>query len=372
MVVRDPLNDRGGLRRGISPGAACARTVLAVNSYSGRRRHARTTTVVAASVLLMGALVSCSGDSEPAAQPVATAQTPEPTPTADAGPTSPFTGEAGRGGPVLAAKLDNSNSSLPHVGLDAADVVYVEQVEGGATRLVAVYSTELPDTIVPVRSARETDAELLPMYGSIPVAFSGAVGSVHSVLASSGLQNVSEDRGGSGYFRIGGRRAPYNLAGTPETLLGRAEKVKPRKVGFTFGEAPAGGTKATSLKAVYPGSTVSFEYQRKSKTWNYALNGRLDQVAGADPVSARTVIVQSVPVQTANRSDSTGSSVPFMRTVGKGKATVLRDGRAYDVTWSRPKKDGPTRWRYKGESFPMAVGNVWVVLFPDNRTPTID
>lgn len=344
-----------------------------MNNPTERRRIARTTAAAAASVLLLGALVACGGsEAETASQPVAATQTPSASPTeTEPAPTSPFTGEEGKGGAVLAVKLDNTNNALPHVGLREADVVYVEQVEGGATRLVAVYSTELPDTVVPIRSARETDAELLPMFGKIPVAYSGAVGSVHSTLQGAGLQNVSHDRGESGYYRIGGRRAPYNLAGTPETLRARAEKAKPKDVGFRFGDAPAGGTKATSLTATYPGSSVSFDYDAASKSWNYALNGRLDQIAGQDPVSARTVVVQSVPVQSANRTDSSGSRVPVMRSIGSGKATVLRDGRAYDVKWSRPEKNGPTRWTYKGEDFPMAVGNVWVVLFPDNRTPTI-
>lgn len=58
-------------------------------------------------------------------------------------------------GPVLAVKIDNTSGARPRVGLTAADVVYVELVEGGLTRLLAIYASQLPAHVGPVRSARK-------------------------------------------------------------------------------------------------------------------------------------------------------------------------------------------------------------------------
>ena len=59
-------------------------------------------------------------------------------------------------GPVLAVKIDNTSPARPRIGVDAADIVYVEPVEAGLTRLLAIYASTLPPEVGPVRSARES------------------------------------------------------------------------------------------------------------------------------------------------------------------------------------------------------------------------
>ncbi len=83
---------------------------------------------------------------------------------------SPRTGAATH---VLAVKIDNVAPARPHTGLEGADIVYVEQVEAGLSRILAVYSADLPPVIGPVRSARETDLELLRQFDRPALAFSG-------------------------------------------------------------------------------------------------------------------------------------------------------------------------------------------------------
>ena len=88
---------------------------------------------------------------------------------------SPLTGlPASSGAPVLAVKVDNSPAGRPWTGVEDADVVYVEPVEGGTTRLLAVFSSRLPASVGPVRSARESDVTVLGAYGRPALAFSGS------------------------------------------------------------------------------------------------------------------------------------------------------------------------------------------------------
>jgi hypothetical protein len=344
-------------------------TTSRFRSPHARPRRALRVTAAATAVLLAGGLAACSGD-EASTTPVAAtppvASTPAPPP-----PTSPFTGEVledGKTKPVLVIKVDNTSSALPHEGIDAADIVYVEQVEGGITRLAAVFSSTLPKAVVPIRSARETDAELLTTFGKVPVAFSGAVDSVHRLVQSSGLQDISQDMGGDGYYRVSGRYAPYNLAGTPSELIKRAKKVQARDIGFRFGALPVGGKPVEEISAAYAGSRVSFDYNAKKNTYGYSLNGEADQVPGKAQVAADTVIVQSVPVGTVSRADGAGTTVPFMKTTGSGKAKVFRDGQMFKVRWTRQGKNAPTQFTTPdGADFPLNVGKVWVVLFPDDR-----
>ncbi|MFE5093172.1 DUF3048 domain-containing protein [Streptomyces sp. NPDC056638] len=73
----------------------------------------------------------------------------------------PSTTSSGPRAHVLAVEIDNAGPARPQTGLDKADIVYVEQVEAGLGRILAVHSSELPPVVGPVHSARETDLELL-------------------------------------------------------------------------------------------------------------------------------------------------------------------------------------------------------------------
>ena len=77
-------------------------------------------------------------------------------------PVDPMTGRKPSDNPVVAVKVENIAAARPQVGLNSADIVFVEEVEGSLTRLVAVYHTSFPKRVGPVRSARNTDVELLP------------------------------------------------------------------------------------------------------------------------------------------------------------------------------------------------------------------
>lgn len=90
--------------------------------------------------------------------------------------------EEADGPSVLAVKIDNVRAARPQTGIDSADVVYAEQVEGGLSRLMAVYATKLPKTVGPVRSARESDLELLRQFDRPTLAFSGAQGKLMPLI----------------------------------------------------------------------------------------------------------------------------------------------------------------------------------------------
>jgi hypothetical protein len=134
-----------------------------------------------------------------------------------------LTGLPGSNGPVLVVKVDDTRAAHPQIGLEDADVVYVEQVEGGLTRLASVFSQKLPDLIGPVRSARISDIDILAQYGRVGFAFSGAQSKFYPVINSANLVNLSADRNPSTiYYRDNTRYAPTNLILKPNLLLAKA------------------------------------------------------------------------------------------------------------------------------------------------------
>ena len=154
-----------------------------------------------------------------------------------------------------AVKIDNTRQAYPQVGLSKADVVYVEQVEGGVTRLAAIYSSEYPTFVGPVRSARITDIELFKQYGKIGLIYSGSQNKLLDNLRRAPLGLVSFDQDRSGYRRASDRIQPYDVIGTFDELRERAGKVdRAREVGYTFGPAPLGGKPARTATVRYPSS----------------------------------------------------------------------------------------------------------------------
>lgn len=346
---------------------------------SGRRRRAAGPAVLVAAGAAF-ALAACTSASAPGASGSSTSTpTLSESPSASQSPTPEVTRSLLSGRPgaadhaVLVVKLDNTPSSNPWSGLKAADVVYLEQVEGGLSRYVAVFSSAYPTTVGPVRSARISDIELLRQYGKVAFAYSGVQSKMLPVLKKAYLIDVSDDHGGLGYHRDTSRPAPYNLFASPSTLLKRAvHSAKAVDIGFTFDDAvPAGGSAATKVSASFPATRVGLTWNASSGRWLATMNGRKSMATEGGQLGGTTVIIQYVSVTQSIYHDKNGNYTPLSRTVGTGSALILRNGQVWHATWSRPSASGGTQWLVGGQPFPLAPGQVWILLMDKKRPATI-
>lgn len=87
------------------------------------------------------------------------------------------------------------------------------------------------------------------------------------------------------------------------------------------------------------------------------------------PVVASSVIIQFVEQYESKYGDRFGGKTPLARTVGAGNAVFLRNGQRFVGTWERPTPESGTRFIYNGETFPLPVGQVWIVLV-DQKKPS--
>lgn len=294
-------------------------------------------------------------------------------PTTSPAPTTLLSGREGRDHRVLAVKIDNTVNSHPQTGVMAADLVYLEEVEWGLSRLVAVYSSRYPRSVGPVRSARVADIDLLAQFGRPAFAYAGANDRLKAELAAAPFYRVSSDLGPKGYERDADRAAPWNLYGSPRQLLSRApEAQRPPDVGFTFSdEAPAGGVAQRTVTVTWPYSTMRFQWQAKAKRWLVWADGERAMDTEGPQLGGSTVIVQLVDAYPSGYGDKFGGVTPMSETVGQGKALVFRDGRMYKVRWERPRADAGTRWLYRGDDLPLAPGQVWIALLDNDRRPDL-
>jgi hypothetical protein len=266
---------------------------------------------------------------------------------------SVLTGKPGAAGRVLAVKIDNVSQARPQTGLNDADLVYGIEVEGGLSRLMAVFDSDhLPSSVGPVRSARETDLQLLAEYDHPALAFSGAQSQLLPVLKSS--SEIVAETGTSAFYRVSDRPAPHNEYLHTKGLADSAGVAK--DIGLTFADAvPAGGTPDSTASASMPAAKFTFTWS--GSRYDVAMDG------SASPWTADNVIIQRVQVKESQYHSSTGY-VPFSQTVGQGSATILRNGRSYAVQWSRSAASDGTTYTLNGRQLPLNPGRTWIILEP--------
>ena len=308
----------------------------------GRTRRTKLVTALLAALLAGSAMAGC---------------TPEETDDGrGAGDGTPGAGS------VLAVKIDNVSQARPHTGIDAADIVYAEQVEGGLSRLMAVYATKFPEAIGPVRSARESDLELLRQFDEPTLAFSGAQGKLLPLIDKAPLHAALPEANSQAYYRGTERPSPHNLYLRPGQLLKSAAGAGALTTGFEYGALPAGGTAESSHTVRFPAARFTFTWSQSRDRWLVSMDGRPSATTDGPQMAAATVVVQYVKVRESRFKDFLGNNTPYTETVGSGRAKVLRDGRAFDADWKRPSAEDGTEFTTRdGEPLPFARGQVWVV-----------
>ena len=328
---------------------------------------------VVVAVALIAALAGPAAQTKPQALPP-----PRPTPTPTPSPTptvhrptqlvDPFTGEPVKSlGRVLAVKIDNIVTARPQTGLQSADLVYVIPVEGGLSRFMAVYSSHIPAVIGPVRSARQSDLDILRQFGRPAFAWSGATPHLVPFVERAPLVDLYALKVG-GYYRVGYRAAPENLYADPRTLLREAPNAsKARDIGFRFGPLPAGGRVTQSMTVRYPSTTFTFRWSARAGRWLVWMDGAPGEAAEGGQLGGKTVIIQYTKI-TTSRFEEYGGRPPYAISTGSGTAVILRNGRAFTVHWSRPNLNSGTTFTLPdGKRMLFAPGQVWVMYAPDNH-----
>jgi hypothetical protein len=350
----------------------------------GRRRLITVTAFGAVALTALGVTLAVTLSGSPAApRPAAAAParprtnvitptlrpTPTPTPTPPRGPLlDPFTGKSARAlEPVLAVKIDNIVYARPQTGLQSADIVYMIPVEGGLTRFMAVFSSHLPQVVGPVRSARESDLDLLQQFGRPAFAWSGATPHLVPFIERARIADLYALQVG-GYYRSPYRIAPYNLYANTKQLMSEAKGVsKARDIGFRFGSLQPGGKAAASYSVKYPAASCTFRWSAKANRWLAWIDGAPAMATEGGQLGGSTVIIQYTQIATS-RFEEYGGRPPYAKSTGSGRAVILRDGKEFTVRWSRPSLEGGTTYTLPdGQRMLFASGQVWVVLAPDNH-----
>jgi hypothetical protein len=298
--------------------------------------------------------------------PSSTATTAVTTTTLKSVPIAPLTGLPDPSGtaltrPALTVKIENDPNSLPQFGVDQADVVYEEIVNGGITRLAAIFNSQAPAKAGPVRSVRPTDTQIVSPIGGI-FAYSGGAAYAVASIETAPVKLIDESNAGAAMFRDPNRYPPYNLYGIVGRLFAFGGTPTPPKPIFTYlsaGQSVAGAPVAkltVEFPSIYP---VTWTWDTKTASWDRTLFGQPDVTGTGVRESPTNVIVMWV-----NYVNGIGTMASYANLQGSGTAAIFTDGKEVHGTWARgPLKTDPLTYQTDaGKVIALTPGQTWVEL----------
>jgi len=328
--------------------------------HAGRMKI-RAIAVAGAAALVLAA---CSGGSKDSGDPE-----PSQRDAAEIVQPSPLTGlkmQSRPTNPVFVVKIENTVGGQPQLALDQADLVVEELVEGGLTRLAAMYYSKIPAKVGHVRSLRATDIGIASPINGVVVA-SGGAGSAVRLVDRAGIKVFSEDGGAPGFSSDPTKVRPYNRLIDLKTLAAEAAKAPgPEQPFLSWGDEGAAAEPGTSKTSTATTASVRFS---RSVTTNWKLDGEQKWVRtnghALKEFRADNLIIMFCPIGDAGYLDPAGNPVPVTELEGSGEAYVIRGENVVQLTWKKPAIDSSISFETAdGQPYKITPGHSFLELVP--------
>lgn len=267
---------------------------------------------------------------------------------------------------ALTIKIDNTPEAMPQYGIEDADVIYEEIVEGGITRLAAIFNSRTPDEVGPVRSVRRTDREIVFPIGGI-FAYSGGAEYAVKSIETAPVKLFDESNAGDAMFRDPQRDAPHNLFANAALLMKKDGLPRPPPALFTYrspGHGAEGPLVASMVVGFESGYAVTYDWNTTTRSWDRSIFGAPDVAANGARLSPKNVIVMYV-----NYVGGVGVIDSYAQLVGSGPVEVFTDGHLERGTWSRENLYHRTVYLdAAGKAIELTPGQTWVELLDVSET----
>lgn len=299
--------------------------------------------------------------------------------------TCPLTGTPAPGGvvpqrPALAIKIGNYTGDRPSAGLNQADIVFEEPVEGAYTRLVAVYQCQAASLVGDLRSAREPDVAILSQLSDPIFVHAGGITPILNMLASAPLtdENILNGDKESAVIIEPDRVAPYStFTSTSASWALDPSDTRPPAPIFSYSASPPAGSVAGSGVSVHipfsSSSDVTWTWSPASDAYLRSYSGEPDILVDGSQTAATNVVAMTVQTFTGPWvENSEGAQEVEVTATGSGPLVVMRDGAAIYGTWHRSSLTQPATFTTtKGTPITLAPGNTWEELVPQGIPVTV-
>ncbi len=276
---------------------------------------------------------------------------------------------------ALAVKIENSYAAKPQTNLQYADTVYETFIDYGVSRLIAVFHSNWPETVGPIRSVRPMDHNIVGSYNG-PLIFSGAQRRFISAADEAGQDLIAQDLRDAGFFRVNTNYAPHNLHGLLEEFAAQAEPVHSPPDHFNyaypgeFNSAAIYGVPTAHIDIyMSPSAQPEWKWDAERALWlRYERTTPHVTYDGTQLYTDNVVILWAQVKYTTQISR--GLSVPETLVAGRsGTGWVASEGMFLAVKWSKQDRFSPfVLTLSSGEPVYLKPGNTWVELVPSSGT----
>jgi hypothetical protein len=321
---------------------------------------------------LLGACSGTVGDDEPAsalAEGKAPGTLSEPT-------TCPLTGEDPLEGveldrPAVALKIEDDPAARPQSGLEHADLVFEERVEGGITRFLAVYHCDDSRHAGPVRSGRFDDPKLARPFTRL-LAASGSNSIVEREMKKRDMIYRDEDSTTALFRDPPGSGEIHTLFADTTKLRKVAEGKRleaPTYDAFVFGSLEGNHRKVKKITINFTDDNV-IEYKWSGSKWKRFEAGEPFMAATGDQIAVPNVLIQEVRVDNSpGLVDAAGNPSPELTLENSGGRLLLfRDGQVVRGKWKMGDVGEPPVYEtLAGDPMTFDIGPIWIELVPSRK-----
>ncbi|OEF99467.1 hypothetical protein BHF71_08880 [Vulcanibacillus modesticaldus] len=272
-------------------------------------------------------------------------------------------------GRIIGIMINNHYKARPQSGLNKADMVYEILAEGMITRFVAIYHSQQPDVIGPVRSIRPYYLDIINGFDAL-IVHAGASNAAFAILQQNQLPDIDEiTNSGGAFWRATFRKAPHNVYTNIEKIKDIAKRRGFRLKGYIptipfLGEdEKVEGIEAKEIKIEYYSKyVIDYKYDEETKLYNRYVNGAPHKDLETDEqLTARNILV----IRTDHKIiDDVGRREIDVN--GPGKGYLFQNGIVKEITWQR--KDGIIRAYIDGKEQGLYPGQTWIIVV-QNQTP---
>ena len=257
--------------------------------------------------------------------------------------------------PAMVVKIDNVDAE-PQSGLNQADIVFEEIVEGRATRFAAVFNSQDSDPVGPVRSGRTQDINIAAPLNDPIFVWSGGNAGVTAALQGTGMTLL--DQGAPSMHRDSTHHgSPHNLFANTSELWAHAGESGNAVPIFEYTEmgAEIPGTPVSGVDVLVGHVNVRWDYDAEQGLFLRSQRGNAHDTTTGQ-ASTNNVVV----ILTGYGTSPFGG--PEAVTIGEGQAIVYSRGRKIEGTWSRATPEDPWTLVSGGEPILLQPGRTWVEL----------
>ena len=277
--------------------------------------------------------------------------------------------------PPLALKIDNAPAALPQEGLHDADIVFEELVEGGLTRFLAIFHSQIPSSVGPIRSARSTDVPLLMPFDGALFGWSGSNWAFRKLLDTVAIRDVGLYRNPSHYWRQTERPPPSNLWIRADQVVNKekhdpltSEQLWPYELSDKTDNSPTRRIKGIQID--WGLTKISHQWDAMLNGWARSQNGdrhiALNAEGEQQQLAPANLIIQFTKYVLTNEEDANGVRIPLgLVSEGSGTAWILKDGEIIEGRWNKANVTVHSEFvDDAGRAVAMSPGATWVLLAP--------